>query len=112
LLLCAVCNVFQAVRKAYHVLGGCYVKSFVLGVLIYGFVTEGLSNGFTSLATPASEFRKQPRRSMPVADAEFWRVHDEAVAEYDARMSGVPLNLRLPGGDTVADRIRAQIGDE
>jgi hypothetical protein len=45
-------------------------------------------------------------------DPEFQRAYEKASYEMDARMMGVPLNLRLPGGDTVADRIGIQTGDE
>jgi hypothetical protein len=81
-------------------------------VLAYGFLTEGLSSGFT---TPLQSVQRTGtvRRGMSTTlDPEFQRAYEEASREYDARMSGVPLNLKLPGGDTVRDRINAQTGGE
>jgi len=82
---------------------------FIL-VLAYGFLTEGLSSGFT---TPLQSIQRREYKGIPTTrDPEFQRAYEKASYEMDARMGGVPLNLRLPGGDTVADRIGIQNGGE
>ena len=79
-------------------------------VLAYGFLTEGLSSGFT---TPLQSIQRREYKGMSTTrDPEFQRAYEKASYEMDAQMSGVPLNLRLPGGDTVAERIGIQTGDE
>jgi len=83
-------------------------------------IKSGKLEGYVNSAYLANEEKPSPVSTTPAVrkgmsttlDPEFQRAYEKASYEMDAQMSGVPLNLRLPGGDTVADRIGIQTGDE